>query len=413
MILVDALFLGLLQYTSGTASSLIMVLYPLMVPFYAVYAGYGSAFFTATLMLFVFAVTQWGGGRIPVNGVQLSQIPLYYLLAALTGYMAQGRLRRLEEQESLQRLVRLENEARSLSGAVRTIQESADLSIMLQDMVDAAPTLTGLPDCLVGLLDRKSGALVTRAATTDSARLGVDRLDYLVEWPREGSLTDEVMALHEPVAVRAVGEDAQRLPQWANKLHLQAMLAVPLNNRGVDIGVMYFYGVAGGYAFSAREISLAQTFSDIVAQVAVNAQLYEDVQVTIASVMSDLRPVVMPKPTARSRRLTVIEVGDLVVDIPRRQVQLAGKPVSLTPTEFDLLAVLAENSAHAVDQDTLLRRVWGEDYNGRSTVVDVGVHRLRRKIENSAAGPRRIITVRGSGYMLVPVTQHTPGGEER
>jgi DNA-binding response OmpR family regulator len=184
-------------------------------------------------------------------------------------------------------------------------------------------------------------------------------------------------------------------------------------SRGVDVGIIYFYGVSAGHAFSDREVGLAETFANVVALVAVNAQLYEDVQVTIGSVISELRPVVMPKAAPRSRRLSVIDVGDLIVDIPSRQAKIGGKPVSLTPTEFDLLAVLAENSGNAVDQETLLRRVWGEDYGGRSTVVDVGVHRLRRKIEEGQGAPRRIITVRGSGYMLVPVSTPARRGEER
>ena len=413
MIMADALFLGLLQYSSGNAAGLIVVLYPLLVPFYAVYAGYSSAFFAATIMLVVLGVTQWGIGSGAIMSEQWSQIPLYYLLAALSGYMAQGRIRRLEEQDSLQRLVRLENEARSLSGAVRTIQESSDLGLTLQDMVEAAPLLTGFPECLIGLLDRKSGALVTRASTTDPVRLGVERLDYLVEWPREGSLADETLARHEPIALRSSQTEKERLPLWALKLDSGAMLAVPLTNRGVDVGVMSFYGLPDDHAFSAREIALAQTFADLVALVAVNAQLYEDVQVTIASVMSDLRPVVLPVPAARPRRLTVIEAGDLVVDIPKRQAKISGKMISLTPTEFDLLAVLAESSGRAVDQEALLHRVWGDDYGGRSTVVDVGVHRLRRKIESGTGTARRIITVRGSGYMLVPVTTRSAGGEDR
>ncbi len=409
MVLVDATFLGMLLHLTGSAASLVILLFPLMVPFYAVYGAYATSVFTATVMLIVFALTQWTQGRPVITAALLTEIPMYYLLAALTGFLGQGRIRRLEEQESLQRLLRLENEARSLSGAVRTIQEAADLAPTLQDMVETSPTLTGLPECLVSLLDRKSGALVVRAATTDVARFGVERLDFLVEWPREGALAEQVMAMHEPVAVRDEAADAGQLPQWAQRLNIRTLLAVPLVSRGVDVGVIFYYGVPADYAFSARDVRLAQAFADNVALVAVNAQLYEDVQSTIASVLSDLRPVVMPKPSPRQRKLSTIEVGDLVVDIPHRQAKIAGKLIALTPTEYDLLVVLAENSGHAVDQDSLLRRVWGEDYNGRSTVVDVGVHRLRRKIEEGQGAPRRVITVRGSGYMLVPVSSTRQG----
>ncbi len=412
MVLVDGLFLGLVSLFIGNAASLIMVLIPLTVPFYAVYGAYGTAFFTATVMLIVFALTQAANGRPVFSTAFFMQVPLYYLLAALTGYLAAGRARRLQEQEALQRLVRLENEARALSGAARTIQESLDLGLTLQEMAAAAPSLTGMPECLIALLDRRSGALVTRATTTDIARLGVDRLDYLVEWPREDAVTDEALALREPIAIYENTLDAAGLPTWAARIGVRTLLAAPMISRGVDVGIMYFYGVPSGYHFSERDMTLAQAYADIVALVAVNAQLYEDVQATIASVMSDLRPVVMPKPAAKTRRLSVIEVGDLVVDLAARQAKIGGKTIALTPTEFDLLAVLAENSGSAVDQDTLLRRVWGEDYSGRSTVVDVGLHRLRRKIEEGQGTHRRIVTVRGSGYMLVPASAMSRQGAE-
>jgi len=412
MILVDAVFLFLVSLLIGKAASLITVLIPLTVPFYAVFGAYLTAFITATVMLLVFALIQVANGREALSTAFFMQVPLYYLLAALTGYLATGRIRRLQDQEALQRLVRLENEARSLSGAARTIQESLDLGLTLQEMCVAAPRLTGIPDCLIGLLDRRSGALVTRATTTDISRLGVDRLDYLVEWPRDGAVTDEALALREPIAIYENTLDAAGLPAWAARVGVRSMLVAPMISRGVDVGIMYFYGTPAGYRFSEQDMTLAQSYADIVALVAVNAQLYEDVQATIASVISDLRPVVMPKPAAKARKLSVIEVGDLVVDLPARQAKIDGRVVGLTPTEFDLLSVLAENSGSAVDQDTLLKRVWGDDYTGRSTVVDVGLHRLRRKIEEGQGTHRRIVTVRGSGYMLVPASSMTRQGAE-
>jgi DNA-binding winged helix-turn-helix (wHTH) protein len=402
MMIVDAVFLGLLLYVSGGAGYFVIVLLPLMVPFYAVYGGYPLAFAAASLSLATLLVVQSAQGKVITGYVLMSQIPLFYLLAALSGYLAQGRIRRQEEQDALQRLIRLENEAYSLSGAVRTIREASDLVAMLQDVVDVAPLLTGMPGCLIGLLDRKSGALVTRATTTSLAELGVDRLDYLIEWPRDNSVINDVLATHEPVALRQVTPDDLARPAWAQRLHAEALLAVPLVSRGVEAGVIFFYGVPAGYAFSARDVDLAQAFAGVVSHITVNAQLYEDVQVTVAAVLSELRPVSPLKPAPRPRRQGVIRVGDTMLDPGKKQATIGGKPINLTPTEFELLSVLASNSGHVVDQDTLLRRVWGDEYGGRSTVVDVGVHRLRRKIENGAGAPRRIITIRGSGYMLVP-----------
>lgn len=415
IIVADGVFLGLLLPSSGSAASLIVILFPLTVAFYAAYGAYRTALFAAAANLAVLSVVQVYTGRPLANVAFLAQVPLFFLLALLTGYLAQGRLRRLEEQESLQRLLRLENSAQSLSGAVRTIQEASDIGSVLQDMAEAAPGLTGLPQCLIGILDRKSGALVARASTSNPETLSVERIEDICEWPGEGSLLSTVLATRQPVAVRSAQASGQHapLPAWFGRLQPGALLAVPLSSRGVDVGIAFFYGVPAGHPFSAQEVARTQAFADVVAPVAVNAQLYEDAQVTVASVLNDLHPVVLPKANGRGRLLPVMEVGDMVVDIPGRQAKICGRTVGLTPTEFDLLSVLAENSGHAVDQDALLRRVWGDDYRGRSTVVDVGVHRLRRKIEAGAGAPRRIVTVRGSGYMLLPVTALARSGEGR
>ena len=79
-----------------------------------------------------------------------------------------------------------------------------------------------------------------------------------------------------------------------------------------------------------------------------------------------------------------------------------GKPLELSVTEFELLYLLAENAANPVNSETLLRRVWGQNYSGQANVVDVTVHRLRRKLESSGA-KGLIATVRGIGYMLVKI----------
>jgi DNA-binding response OmpR family regulator len=168
---------------------------------------------------------------------------------------------------------------------------------------------------------------------------------------------------------------------------------------------------AGAYVFSPHDMQAAQQLADIVALVAANAQLYEDAQATISATLTELRPLVGPQQAARGRRMSVVELGDLAVDMANKRATIDNRPVNLTPTEFDLLAVLIENSGHVVDPETLLRRVWGANYGGRSTVVDVGVHRLRRKIEDGGGTPRRIVTVRGSGYMLVPGSTLARQGE--
>ncbi len=94
-----------------------------------------------------------------------------------------------------------------------------------------------------------------------------------------------------------------------------------------------------------------------------------------------------------------IVVDELRIDGMKERVLLKGKPIGLSPTEFSLLYVLAENVGRPLNQETLLREVWSKDYQGQTTVVDVSIHRLRKKLEAASPGTH-ILTVRGLGYML-------------
>lgn len=74
------------------------------------------------------------------------------------------------------------------------------------------------------------------------------------------------------------------------------------------------------------------------------------------------------------------------------------QPLELTPIEFDLLCTLMRHHGRALSRDQLIEQVWGHDYYGDERVVDVHVGRLRKKIEDDAAQPTLIATVRGAGY---------------
>ncbi len=97
----------------------------------------------------------------------------------------------------------------------------------------------------------------------------------------------------------------------------------------------------------------------------------------------------------------VIEIGELTVDLEKRSVALAGRPVSLTPTEFELLRVLAQNEGKLLTHPAILREVWGPAYGQESHYLHVYVSQLRRKIEPDPARPRYLLTEPGAGYRLV------------
>jgi two-component system KDP operon response regulator KdpE len=100
----------------------------------------------------------------------------------------------------------------------------------------------------------------------------------------------------------------------------------------------------------------------------------------------------------------VIEVGELVVDLAKRTVAMAGKPVHLTPHQFDLLRVFALNVGKLLTHRMLLQEVWGPGYGDASNLLQVNVSQLRRKLEPDRTRPRYLRTEPGAGYRLVDPT---------
>lgn len=96
----------------------------------------------------------------------------------------------------------------------------------------------------------------------------------------------------------------------------------------------------------------------------------------------------------------VIKVGRLKIDLPRHKASLDGSPLSLSPTEFRLLAFLARNRGKVFTREQLLEKVWGYEYLGGAKTVDVHIRRLRKKVEKDPNHPSHLITVRGAGYKL-------------
>ena len=97
----------------------------------------------------------------------------------------------------------------------------------------------------------------------------------------------------------------------------------------------------------------------------------------------------------------VVEVGDLRIDLERRHVTVCGREVALTPIEYDLLRLLAENEGKLMTHPVILREIWGPAYGDESNYLHVYVSHLRRKIEPDPARPRYLLTQPGVGYRLV------------
>jgi DNA-binding response OmpR family regulator len=96
----------------------------------------------------------------------------------------------------------------------------------------------------------------------------------------------------------------------------------------------------------------------------------------------------------------LLQIADLTVDIPKRLVSRGGVKFELTPNEFEILKVLAENPGQVFSRMQLLDRVQGDAYEGYERTVDSHIKNLRKKIEPDPERPRYLITVHGVGYKL-------------
>jgi two-component system KDP operon response regulator KdpE len=97
----------------------------------------------------------------------------------------------------------------------------------------------------------------------------------------------------------------------------------------------------------------------------------------------------------------VVEIGELRIDLEKRLVTRDDTQVQLTPHEFELLRLLAQNLGKLLTHRAILREVWGPAYQTESHYLHVYVSQLRRKIEADPARPRYLLTEAGAGYRLV------------
>jgi two-component system response regulator RegX3 len=95
-----------------------------------------------------------------------------------------------------------------------------------------------------------------------------------------------------------------------------------------------------------------------------------------------------------------LQAGKVAMDVERHKVWVDGTEVHLPLREFSILEMLLAHPGRVITRATLFSQLWGRDYFGESKTLDVHIRRLRAKIEDDPANPKRVVTVRGVGYQL-------------
>jgi two-component system KDP operon response regulator KdpE len=145
-------------------------------------------------------------------------------------------------------------------------------------------------------------------------------------------------------------------------------------------------------------LSVKDTERDKVLALDLGADDYVSKPFGMNEVLARVRVALRHTAQVQSGTEPIFTVGPLRVDFAQRNVQVNGKDIKLTPTEYDLLKALIKNNGKIMTRQMLLAQVWGTGYGTEAHYLHVYVGQLRRKIEPDPAHPRFILTVSGVGY---------------
>lgn len=127
---------------------------------------------------------------------------------------------------------------------------------------------------------------------------------------------------------------------------------------------------------------------------------------SLEELVARLRGLLRRAGAARPAEVSVLAVGDLVMDEDAHEVERGGEPIRLTATEFELLRFLMRNPRRVLSKAQILDRVWQYDFGGQENIVELYVSYLRRKIDKGREP--MIHTVRGVGYLIKPAAEAGP-----
>jgi two-component system response regulator RegX3 len=142
---------------------------------------------------------------------------------------------------------------------------------------------------------------------------------------------------------------------------------------------------------------------DRVLGLEIGADDYVTKPFSMAELIGRIRAIVRRRELDRSGAASVVEVGGLKLDPIRHEATVDGEPTRLTPSEFKLLMLLAQEPERVFSRREIMQHLWDSTYVGDQRACDIHISNLRHKIERDPANPLRVLTVRGIGYKLAVV----------
>ena len=166
-------------------------------------------------------------------------------------------------------------------------------------------------------------------------------------------------------------------------------------------GTEVIAGLRGWSSVPIVVLSARQHGEDKVEALDLGADDYITKPFAMNELMARLRAAVR-RSQASAPAVSLVDVGDLAIDLARKRVTRSGVDVRLTPTEWAFLELLTRNLGKLVSRQQILREVWGPGYEKESHYLRVYAAQLRRKLEDDPAHPKHLVTTSGLGYTLEP-----------
>jgi two-component system, OmpR family, KDP operon response regulator KdpE len=167
-------------------------------------------------------------------------------------------------------------------------------------------------------------------------------------------------------------------------------------------GIDFIRGLRTWSAIPIIVLSARTTETDKIAALDAGADDYLVKPFGAGELLARVRAQLRRHPRADAEAASVLEFGDVRIDLVRRSVQRAGAAVHLTPIEYRLLSHLASHPNRVLTHPQLLRAVWGPSHSDDTHYVRIYMGHLRAKLEADPSQPQHLITELGVGYRFVP-----------
>ncbi|ROS51283.1 response regulator transcription factor [Frigoribacterium sp. PhB24] len=139
---------------------------------------------------------------------------------------------------------------------------------------------------------------------------------------------------------------------------------------------------------------------DIVVGLELGADDYVTKPYSTRELLARIRAVLRRRVDPDDLSDSMLEAGDIRMDVERHVVSVRGADIAMPLKEFELLELLMRNAGRVLTRGQLIDRVWGSDYFGDTKTLDVHIKRIRSKIEAVPSEPKALVTVRGLGYRI-------------